>query len=303
MIKMVKGPIPNPIKVVVSKFEVRQTLGGVLEQHEVFQTHRGVYQPGISHQDLDSPQLTWLKSSYPIRIEKTTSPSIFHIKTSMTLSEVLGKGKEVILPEQFLPAGNYQLTYFESNPSMRVIMGQTFLQKIASDRRDAQLERDRLENKKSRANFVFILLFVVAMVILLYKLSSMIVRVADRLLSRRWIFAMMEFILVGLGFALYFTKNTTGITAAGILFIFAYSMAVRYRLRTYLAKRWPLFRESNPSGAYFAGFLVMVLFCALNIFLKREGSAELAALLSYFLLILSIIIEIFTFKKKYPAQF
>jgi hypothetical protein len=83
----------------------------------------------------------------------------------------------------------------------------------------------------------------------------------------------------------------------GLLFAFAYGLAVRYRIRPYLVKKWAFFRE-RYSAPYFLLFLVILLSSVVTLMLKLGVAAEHLAVIEYYLLVTGVAVEFICFAKE-----
>ena len=83
----------------------------------------------------------------------------------------------------------------------------------------------------------------------------------------------------------------------GLLLAFACGLAVRYRIRPNLARRWKFLRECH-SAPYFLLFLALLPSCAVMLMFKLETAAEHAAAIGYYFLVAGVMMEFIRFAKE-----
>ncbi|MDP2804725.1 MAG: hypothetical protein Q8O24_02170, partial [Gallionellaceae bacterium] len=80
------------------------------------------------------------------------------------------------------------------------------------------------------------------------------------------------------------------------LLVLAYIVAIRWRIRFFLVKKWPYFK-THLSAPYFISSLFVLALCATLLVFNPGAVAEKLATIGYFLLVTGTLVEFMQFSK------
>jgi len=298
---VVKGDASAPVTVFLNDLEVRYRGEGVHDQNDPKRPPR---QPGkitylAPHMALHEPALAWLKDYYADELARPDLTRMSKLDATLTYAQILDGGKIVVLPQAFLGKGGHELQSVAGD-GVSVAIDQSFLL-AKRDLLKAGLVKEAA-GKAAPSNLakMGLLLIIAGGLVLLLGIRFIPERASlvDRALSWELTFWSIQFGLLTAAFYMMFTSDAKdAFSLGGLLLAFAYGLAVRYRIRPYLARKWVLF-SARHSAPYFLLFLALLASSAAMLMLKRGAAAEHIAAIGYYLLVFGVAVEFISFAKE-----
>lgn len=249
------------------------------------------------HKSLSAPTLAWLRPAYATEIDQPTLETMQMFDATLTYDQILWGGKNAVLPKKLLSQGKHVL-HSVGDEGVRVNIAPSFLEVNRVQRAQTTAKDAFGKPGRSKLAKIGLLLLMAASLLLVVKTKPRWQPLVDRTLALETVFWGLQFVL--LDAALYLIFSGVGIDTfsyGGLLLALSYGIAVRYRLRSYLASRWILFSD-RPSAPYYLFFFALLLSCMLLLTLKLDKAAEHTAVLGYYLLVTGVVIEFICFAKE-----
>jgi hypothetical protein len=218
--------------------------------------------------------------------------------TTLSYQDIINVGKSIEVPKIDIQKNNQIIEFhIEGNESQKVIVDQFQLNKKYSE---LHLQnRGLTDNRPISENFLFKIFKLLIACIIIYLVAKSVNKgltpKIDKTLRITTVFWLLEAILFPLSlFKMLRGTTSTEFSIGAIIFTVFYCIALRYKLRPYLAKRWIFFKE-RVSAPYFIIALVFLFVCATSLSLGQNTAAEKVGALVYYFLIVGITVEFISF--------
>lgn len=237
--------------------------------------------------------------AHPALATGTVQPDLTmmnRLDATLSYAQILSGGKTVVLPKTFLIQGAHELNHV-SGKGVSVVIDQSFLK---SNRDQLMPVKGAMKAAPSKLAKIGLLLVLAGGLVWLLgvKFVPRWGPLVGRALARELPFLGVQFALLGSAFYLmFFRAAKDAFSWGGLLLVLAYGVAMRYRIRPYLARKWAFFSERH-SAPYFLLFLALLLSCAVMLMFKLEAAAEHAAVIGYYLLVTGVAVEFICFAKE-----
>lgn len=145
------------------------------------------------------------------------------------------------------------------------------------------------------------ILIVCMFIYFIFKYAVSVISKIDRNLNHTIFFWTLEAILFPTSlFKMFKGTTSTEFSIGAIIFILFYCIALRYKLRPYLSKRWVIFKE-RLSAPYFIVALSFLFACATSLSLGLNTAAEKLAAIVYYFMIVGVVVEFISFTRDVEA--
>jgi hypothetical protein len=219
------------------------------------------------------------------------------LDATLSYAQILGGGKTIVLPKTFLGQGGHELNYV-ADEGVGVTIDQSFMKLNRDQQTAASIKAEAGNAAPSKLAKIGLLILAGALVVLGVKFMPRWVPLMDRVLSWQLGFWGLQFVLFSAAlYLMFFGANKNALSWGGLLLVFAYGLAVHYKIRPYLANKWAFFSE-RLSAPYFLLFLALLLSCAVMLMFKLNTAAENTAVMGYYLLLTGVAIEFIGFAKE-----
>ena len=254
------------------------------------------------HKSLSAPELAWLRPAYAIEQAQSDLSAMHKLDATLSYDQILGGGKNFTLPMGLLTQGKHVLHSISSDEGVRVLIAPSFLELNRVQQAKATVTEAGGKLGHSKLAKIGLLLLVAAVVLLGIKTKPMWLPLLDRNMAWEAVFWGVQFVLLDTAlYLIWFGAGMDAFSWGGLLLVFAYGIAVRYRLRSYLVHKWSFFSDRR-SAPYFLLFLALLLSCSVLLIFKLDKAAEHIAVLGYYLLVTGVVIEFISFAKEAPLD-
>jgi len=243
------------------------------------------------------PALLWLRPAYAAEPVQSDLTEMNKLDATLSYVEILGGGKNVVLAKTFLGWGEHALNYV-ADEGVSVTISQVFLQFNRDQQNAATVKAEAEKAAPSKLAKIGLLILAGGLVLLGVKFMPRWAPLMDRALSWEPAFWGIQYVLLNAALYMMSIKaDKDAFSWGGLLLVFAYGLAVRYTIRSYLVQKWDFFRQRH-SAPYFLLFLAVLLSSAVMLMFKLELAAEHAAVIGYYLLVTGVVIEYIRFAKE-----
>ena len=249
------------------------------------------------HKSLYAPAIAWMRPAYATELAKTELGTMHRLDAALSYAQILDGGKDVVLPRELLAQGKYELSYV-GDEGVGVVIEPSFMQSNRDQQSRANVKEEGGGPAHSKLAKLGLVVLAVAFVWLGIKTMPTWVPLVDKALSLWVLFWGIQLVLLTTSLYLIFASLAKDAVSWGeLLLVFAYGLAVHYKIRPHLAKKWAFFSKRH-SAPYFLLFLILLLFCAELLMCKQDLVAEHFAVLGYYLLVTGVAIEFICFAKE-----
>ncbi len=249
------------------------------------------------HKSLYAPAIAWMRPAYATQLAKTDPGTMHRLDTTLSYAQILDGGKDVVLPREILAQGKYELNYV-GDEDVSVVIEPSFLQSNRDQQSRANVKEEGGGPAHSKLAKLGLVVLAVAFIWLGIKTMPNWVPLVDKALSMWMLFWGIQLVLLTTSLYLIFAGLAKDAVSWGeLLLVFAYGLAVHYKIRPHLAKKWAFFSK-RYSAPYLLLFLILLLFCAELLMCKQDLVAEHIAVLGYYLLVTGVAIEFICFAKE-----
>jgi hypothetical protein len=209
------------------------------------------------------------------------------LNVTLSYEEILEGGKTAFLPPVSLDAGSHGLSSL-SPEGIDVALDRFHMR--STQNQDIMPQAKNTKTRRLYAARTAALVLIGALMSFLWVFHEKWIPLMSAVLLRRLSFWSAQFLL--LGSALYVMRGTGRKEVwGGPLLLLACSVAIRYRIRPFLAKKWGIFRH-RLSSPYYLMSMALLLLSALIGTLGRSSGLNHAASTAYYLLWVGALIDL-----------
>jgi hypothetical protein len=292
---------PSSAAVLLNKLDIQYINNKVSgKQHEPSQPKASA--PGgiiyhAPHLTLTASLSQQLISTLAAELMRPDTEGMIKLDATLSYNQIIEGGKIVFLPKTFLYRGEHKVD-FVVDAGVSVAIDQSLLPLNSDQQVRGSMKENAEEAALSKMAKIVLLILAGVIIWLGVKSLSKWLPLVDGTLSLWMVFWGVQLVLLIASLFLIFSSATKdAIFWGGLLLVFAYGLAVHYKIRPYLAKKWTFFSERR-SAPYFLLFLALLLSCAVMLMFKLNMSAEHTAAIGYYLLVIGVAVEFISFAKE-----
>ncbi|MBX9812739.1 MAG: hypothetical protein K2Y16_14175 [Burkholderiales bacterium] len=248
------------------------------------------------HLALTDPMAAMVRPALEAETARPDLTKMNKLDATLSYDQILSGGKSVVLPKAFLIQGAHELNHVDDK-GISVALDRSVLQS-GRDQSNATSVKGRIGSSKLAKMGLLLVLTTGILWLFGAKLMSGWGALVARALQGNLTFLSVQFVLlIAALYMMFMNTAKEAFSWGGLLLVFAYGFAMRYRVRPYLARKWEFFRERH-SAPYFLLFIAILLSCAVMLMFKQEAWAERVAVIGYYLLVTGVAVEFICFAKE-----
>ncbi|MDA8161792.1 MAG: hypothetical protein M0022_02650 [Desulfobacteraceae bacterium] len=231
-------------------------------------------------------------------LERPDVTDMTKLDATLSYAQILTGGKGVVLPGIFLGRGKHELSYV-ADKGVSVAIDQSLLPPYYVQQAGASTEAKAEKAAPLKLVKIGLLILTGVFVCFLWvKFMPGWTPLVDRTLSLETAFWGVQFVLLDAAlYMIFISAAKNAFSWGGLLLVFAYGFAVRYKIRPYLVRKWNFFSERH-SAPYFLMALTLLVLCAVMLIFKLGVAADHAAVIVYYLLVTGMAVEFIRFAKE-----